>query len=236
MRKLISLILLASFAIMAHADQLILRNGVIIEGKVNMVSDDGVYLVPWVKNKLLHKKGEMTIIPIEELYLIKYDKRGNVYINLDGTRKTGENQKIDKDADIIYLLEGSEIPAFGLRIDNNNIYFQKSKEKKKAMSEQVTIPTSEVFMVLYSDKSVDVFNEYKAPEPEPLPEPLPEPKEVIKVLNHTVEVGETLSSLSKLYEVSIQEIREWNSISSKVTPNGRLKKGLVIQIYKKVIE
>lgn len=236
MRKLIILLLLISSISTVNADQLILRNGNILDGKVSLVSDNGVdFNTIHFKKTILIPKAEVSVanIPLDEIYMIKYDKRGNVYINLDGSRKSGENQKIDKNADIIYLLEGKEIPAFGLKIENNNMIFQKSKDKKKALSDQVSLPISDVFMVIYSDKSIDVFNEYKAPEPEPEPEP--EPQEVIKVLNHTVKAGDTLNSLSKEYDVTVQDLREWNSISSKITPTGRLKAGLVLQIYKTVM-
>lgn len=226
-------------------DKIIFRNGDLSSCKILSVDNDSIEVVlPTAKSvfgKSIYVINKGTVgakVSIKDVYMVCYEKRGNIYFNKDGQRKSGEMQKLDKTADVIYLLSGAEIPAWDIRFEDNCVKFQKDKTKKKAFSSLGSFPVEEVFMILYSDGSKDVLNDFKEPELEPVVvEPVKEePKEIIKVIYHKVKRGETLAEVSEKYGVSPDEIIEWNELSNKFKPSSRLPIDRDIIIYQKLIE
>ncbi|MBD5227354.1 MAG: LysM peptidoglycan-binding domain-containing protein [Bacteroidales bacterium] len=218
------LLLTCSYAV--AQDLIILRSGEECEGKVTQASQNAV-VVESKKGGLFSKEAKQATLAPSDVYMIKYKERGNIYFKEDGKRVSGENQKLDKSADIIYLKEGKEIPAWDLTFDAETISFRTSKESKKAKSATVTVATPEVFMIKYSDGSKDVINDMSAPTPPTADASLrnvsTDPR--FKVIFHTVKAGDTLSSIASQYNVKIEDLRDWNDVESHIRSNSRLKVG-----------
>lgn len=220
-------------------DYILLTNGEQMYGKINKVSKSEVDFVRIESKGFLGSKKEPMTLDASKVYMIKYEDRGNLYFMLDGSRKTGEKQKIDKSADIIYLIDGAEIQAWNIVIDSDRIRYQTSKEKKKAMSNEANVALNAVFMIQYSDGSCDIINDLdimKAKEEEKQTKEVSEPEAKIKVIFHTVKAGDTLTSIANEYDVEVASIREWNDLDSKINDNSKLKTGLQLIIQKEIKE
>jgi len=138
----------------AQRDRLILRDGAVI-GNVRVLAtttDSTLYQ---------EKAGKRTVessISNDMIYLIKYQKRGNVYFTLDGKQFTGDiGSSMPGDATAIYLLEGRELWGYNLIVSQNEVSYQASKKRK---SEQYTIPKDSIFLILYPDETRDVLNDF----------------------------------------------------------------------------
>lgn len=102
------------------------------------------------------KKKAMLLINNKDIYMIKYDKRGNVFFTPSGEHYSGKtNKKISKDATLIYLCEGQEIVAYDLEVLPNQIIYKEKKGKKIPTK---TIPRDKVFLVKYPDGTRDILN------------------------------------------------------------------------------
>ena len=119
------------------------------------------------------KKSAELLIDNSEIYMIKYEKRGNVFFSENGETFLGKEQKLPRDAHIIYLKAGAEIVAYELEMDTENI---KYKNVKKKNVEKIKIPKKNVFMIKYPDGTKDVLSEFQSirnkqvlPQQTPLP-------------------------------------------------------------------
>ena len=92
-------------------DVVILRSGDELKGRVTQVSQTDVKLEP-KSGTIFSKSSEIVSINPADIYLIKYKERGNLYFKENGQRVSGEKQKIDRSADIVYLCDGKEIQAW----------------------------------------------------------------------------------------------------------------------------
>lgn len=102
------------------------------------------------------KKKAMLLINNKDIYMIKYDKRGNVFFTPSGEHYSGNtNKKISKDATLIYLCEGQEIVAYDLEVLPNQILYKEKKGKKVPPR---TIPRDKIFLVNYPDGTRDILN------------------------------------------------------------------------------
>jgi LysM domain protein len=224
--------------ISSGVDYILLTNGEQIFCKVNKVSKSEVDIVRIEPKGFIGSKKEPMTLDASKIYMIKYEDRGNQYFLLDGSRKSGEKQKIDKSADLIYLIDGAEIPAWDIVIDSDRITYKTSKDKKKAKSFEAGVALDSVFMILYSDGSCDIINDLeaiKAKKEEKVKEDSAlEAK--IKVIFHTVKTGETLTSIAKEYDVEVNLLRSWNDLDAKIKDNSRLKAGLQLIIQKEIKE
>ncbi len=79
----------------AQNDLIILRNG--RETTANIIQVNDREIIYAESNK---KNSAEFTIPNTEVYMLRFAKRGNVYITNDGKRVTGENRILPKDADI----------------------------------------------------------------------------------------------------------------------------------------
>lgn len=214
-------------------DLIIMTNGDELYGKVEKIINNVVTISPTKNSK--SSNGTETI-DARDIYMIKYKERGNVYILSDGRRNTGENQKIGKDADIIYLLSGMEIPAWYTKMEYGVVHYYNDKNKKNA--KQRIVNSNQIFLIKYADGSRDVINDLSAmrheerEKEEMAKKQKNENKEApqYKVVFHTVKSGETLNSIADLYKVTIPQIREWNEISSAIKDNSKLKTGTQLMI------
>ena len=146
----------------AQKDIIIMRSGMDYQGQVVLVSKD----VTVFKNS----DGEQQELPNRDLYMIKYDKRGNVFFTETGERITdNENEgKMPRGSSLIYLIEGKEIVAFDISIDVNNVsYFPLNKKgsflslSSKKSDTQVTIPKDKVFLIKYQDGTKDLITDFE---------------------------------------------------------------------------
>lgn len=234
-RYLVFTIVALTWSASMAQDVVILRTGDELKGKVLQVSQTEVKLEP--KNGTIFSKSSnvVTINP-SDIYLIKYKERGNLYFKENGQRLSGEKQKLDRSADIIYLCEGKEIQAWDLKRDTEHITFRTTKEPKKAVSSTASVDNSAVFMIKYSDGSRDVVSDISANKPQ---EDLQsqdaktsEPQ--IKVVFYTVKPGDTLLKIAENYGVSVDDLRSWNEIGASVKDNARLKPGVQYMIQEKI--
>ena len=154
--------MLGFVSVNAQKDMIILRSGMDDQGQVVMVSND----VTVFKNS----SGEQQEIPNRNLYMIKYDKRGNVFFTETGERITdNENEgKTPKGSSLIYLIEGKEIVAFDVSIDVNNVSFFPINKKgsflpfsSKKSDTQVKIPKERVFLIKHQDGTKDLITDFE---------------------------------------------------------------------------
>lgn len=213
-------------------DFVILANGEEIECKLNSVSDESIQIAITRRSGL--KKHTMTeTYPLNEVYMIKGGKRGTTFI-VDGKRIIKPSSDIPKDANIIYLLEGGEIPAWNITLGANGVV---SYKKEKKTFEDQHLLASQIFMIKYADDSKDIFNSplavaQKKEEAESKPEP--ESKPELKVVFHTVKKGETLAGIAKRYDVTVDDIKEWNELGGALSDQYRPKANMQLMIQAKM--
>ena len=105
MKKIIILfLLLAAISSTASAqlwnrgsknDIIMLRDGSSVEAKIQQISGKSVKF----KNETSGVK--LDELPVTDIYMIKYAKRGNVFFTKEGNRKTGEVNEADSRATLI---------------------------------------------------------------------------------------------------------------------------------------
>lgn len=216
-------------------DYIILRNGAELPANIIRVSDR------WVVYKESNKKNAPELnIDNSEVYMLHFAKRGNVYMTSDGKRITGETAPLPKDADVIYLIEGKEIPAYEVRVSEDIVTYLPQKTKNKKITPLMgALPRSSVFMIRYTDGTSDLITDL-TPVPKetsetasaPIVEPQPESQEEEqKVIFHNVKKGETLYSISKEYNVEVSDIKEWNDLPASVQPKSRLRTDMQLMIF-----
>ena len=241
-----TILLILSFLLFSGGNQdfLILRTGEDVPGKIIQASDDVITILVSDKNNPHYNDKENTTIPTSNVYMLHYKDRGNFYINSSGHRVSGEKQKLDDKADIIYLVRGAEIPAYDLQVGETKITYRATKKKTKALSSNVSVNREDVFMIVYTDGSRDVFTDLSRPVVEEAPQPEPvveetapaEEEEELKVVFHTVKRGDSLESVAKQYAVTVDDIVLWNELSSSLNPKGQLTIGLQLMVYVKPVK
>ena len=227
----------------AQEDLVVYRNGEERQVRLLMVSSDEVTY------SLSAKGGPVLKDKLKDVYMLKYSKRGNVYITEDCKRITGENNKIGKDANIIYLVKGGEIIAYDLQIQENTLVYSSRPRSKSIFAKkepEVTmqsIDLHDVFFIRYKDGTKDLINDIspehkeaeekariEAEEKARAEEELKKINET-KVIFHNVKKGETLAMIAKRYNVSWYDIITWNDLPKSSKQNVRLKPDMQLMIY-----
>lgn len=166
MTKRIYCIVLFWLSIWAYSygqkDMIILRTGLDFYGKIVLVSDRTIF-----KNT----NGEQQEIPNRDLYMIKYDKRGNVFFTETGERitDTDSNGKIPKGCSAIYLIEGKEIIATNVSIDVDKVTFTPIQKKSAveaflSLSKKepaVSMPKDQIFLIRHQDGTKDLITDFQ---------------------------------------------------------------------------
>lgn len=177
--------------------------------------------------------------------MVYIDKQGNIYFDRDGKRTTGEAVKVDpRKFDVIYLVEGGELPADNIRITQETVKFDVNRKTvgnsglKNIFSggnkrtEELELPKNNVFMIRYRSGITDILTPIDQPtEPEKPAEEDKTDEPEFKVIFHSVEPGETLKSVAEKYNVSPEQIKEWNDLPSRQSPSTRLKPDMQLMIY-----
>lgn len=213
--------------ISAKADVILLRDGSEIHADVQQLSDDRVVYQ-------INKNDIARFVDTRDVYMIKFDKRGNIYITPDRKRITGENRPLPKGVDVVYLITGAEYPAYNLVVDLEKVSFLPSKPSKKQVPVAQVFSRNEVFKIRYSDGTIDVITSLIAPEPAPVEvaeAKAEEEKPEFQVVFHTVAKKETLKSIGEKYGVTPEDIISWNDLSPKTRPAAYLTQGLQLMLY-----
>ena len=135
-------------------DLIIFRNGSEKKVKITMVTNDKTSF-----SDVTNKAAPVQAYNNTYIYMIKYEKRGNVFFTDDGKRLTGEGDgKVPASATAIYLLEGKEILAYNVSIEDRNVTFYNSKKKG---TQKLSIPSDKVFLIKYPDGTRDLMNTFE---------------------------------------------------------------------------
>lgn len=156
---LILFVWLFSGSSLSAKDFILLRSGEEMVGDVEMISNGAI--------SILTEKGKRSI-PTNQVYMIKYEKRGNAFFSVDGEMRydTDNNRTKISESDIgVYLTDGKEIIVSALKIDRDKI--QLKPVSKKLLSNVsnllfknkgwVEIPGTEIFLIRYGDGSKDII-------------------------------------------------------------------------------
>lgn len=135
-------------------DCIIFRDGNEKQVRINMVGSETTLFVD-----AKQKKAKQETVDNSTIYMIKYEKRGNVFLSVDGQRFSGEGDgKIPSGASAIYLLIGDEIIAYNVTLDGGNVNFYKSKKNNAV---KISIPTEKIFLIKYPDGTKDLLNDFE---------------------------------------------------------------------------
>lgn len=154
--KLSIIVFLLAFPLqlLAQNDLIILRDGSERKGKVVMVTNENTSYTEGSK-----KSSAQETVQNISIYMIKYEKRGNVFFTEDGKRISGEGDgKVPVGASAIYLFKGKEIIAYNVSLVENKVQYYDSKKKG---SPQLSVPSDEVFLIRYSDGTKDLMNTFE---------------------------------------------------------------------------
>ena len=136
----------------AQRDLIILRDGSERRVKIIMVKNDNTLFA------IDKKSSVQESVPNKDIYMIKYDKRGNVFFTENGERFSGaDDAKIPSNATAIYLLKGEEIIGYNVEMDADKVSFTKTKKEGKDAS---TINKSEIFLIVYPDETREMLNDF----------------------------------------------------------------------------
>lgn len=123
------------------------------------------------KVKIIMVKNESTIFSVDkssaqesfsnkDIYMIKYDKRGNVFFTEDGERVTGVGDgKIPTNATTIYLLKGQEIIGYNVEMDTIKVLYTTSKKRGKDL---FSVNKSDIFLIAYPDGTKEMLNDFES--------------------------------------------------------------------------
>ncbi len=232
-------------SLLAQEDLIIFRNGDEKEVRIVMVSSDEVTYSESAKG------GPVIKDKLKDIYMLRYSKRGNVYITEDCKRISGENQKIDKDANVIYLVKGGEILAYDLLIQENTVMYSAKPKNKSLFGKKGTVEPmqsldiSDVFFIKYKDGTKDLITDITAERKEAEEKAKKEAEEKAqaeeelkkinetKVIFHNVKKGETLAIVAKRYHISCDNIIEWNDLPKNTKQNAKLTPDMQLMIYVK---
>ncbi len=237
MKILFSLLLAAIFSVntsMAY-DHIIYRNGKESDVKLRQIKDDKI-----IFGYIGDKTGAQQEVLLKDIYMIYIEKQGNIYITTDGKRITGESKRVNpKRNDVIYLIRGAEIAASNVKITETDIHYANENSVLKRIGiagkgnvGEAVIKKSEVFMIRYKSGMVDIIT--------PIDDGIESSKnsvlkEVSKpqyiVVFHAVARGENLENIAAKYNVTIEDIIEWNELPSRAKPTAPLTVGMQLMIY-----
>lgn len=133
-------------------DLILLRDGSERKVKIIMVNNESTVF------SVDESSGQQSISN-KDIYMIKYDKRGNVFFTEDGERVTGAGDgKIPSNATTIYLLKGQEIIGYNVEMDTIKVLFTASKKRGKDL---FSVNKSDIFLIAYPDGTKEMLNDFE---------------------------------------------------------------------------
>lgn len=216
-------------------DHIIFRNGRETDVKLYQITDDKI-----IFGYIGDNTGAQHEVAPKDVFMVYIEKQGNVYIAPDGKRYTGESKRADaKRNDVIYLVRGGEIAADNIKITENDIHYSVKSNStgikgvigKREISEAV-LTRSEVFMIRYKSGMVDIITPIEIVEKNEADTTIVENQQPqFIVVFHAVTKGENLEKLSAKYQVTPEQIIEWNDLPQKTKSTSPLTIGMQLMIY-----
>lgn len=161
-------------------DMMLLRNGDEIQCKVDMISNGTVSY---------QENGTKSQMPTTQLYMIKYEKRGNAFFNSDGEssyNSESSSAKLSKKDIAIYLCDGGEVIASEVKLSKETVDYKTSNKKTwnaitgflpvKKSGDWSSLPKEKVFLIRYFDGSREVINDLQKLEEQARLDALPKVK------------------------------------------------------------
>lgn len=216
-------------------DHIIFRNGRETDVKLCQMTDDKI-----IYANIGDNAGIQHEVLSKEVYMVYIEKQGNVYITTDGKHFTGESKRVNaKRNDVIYLVRGGEIAAENIRITEGNIRYSVKLRNAivrgltgKANIGEFVLDKSEVFMIRYRSGMSDIITPVEITEENKTDTTSDQKQEQqFIVVFHSVAKGENLRKLSSKYNVTSEQIIEWNDLPKKTNPNNPLTVGMQLMIY-----
>lgn len=181
MKKKFFIIIGLAMSFCANAqDMMLLRNGDEIQCKVDMISNGTVSF---------QENGTRSQLPTTQLYMIKYEKRGNTFFNTEGESNYNSESspvKLSKKNIAIYLCDGGEVIASEIKVSNENVDYRASNKKAwnaitgflpiKKSGGWNSLPKEKVFLIRYFDGSREVINDLQKIEEQARIDALPKVK------------------------------------------------------------
>ena len=215
-------------------DHIIFRSGRESDVKLYQINNDKI-----IFGYIGDSTGTQHEVDSKDVYMVYIEKQGNVYITPDGKRITGEMKRVDpKRNDVIYLVKGMEIAAFDVRITEDAIRYSVANRAsnsffKKNNEAEATLEKSEVFMIRYRSGMVDIITPIEIKEEEVKTDTVAvenaQPQYV--VVFHAVDKGDNLQKIAAKYNVTQEQIVEWNDLSTRIKPTTPLTVGMQLMIY-----
>lgn len=170
-RRLLMLSLcVVPFVVQAQNDVIMLRDGREKHVKITQVGRRQTFF----KYKD-DRRADEEAIDNSEIYLLKYETRGNAYFDENGQLLSATTEPVDApdDACTIYTLDHREIVAWNVVIQEYMVTYDTSRPAKRKKREDegvkliTSVPKVDVFFIRYPDGTRDVLNEFRDPTPEP---------------------------------------------------------------------
>lgn len=237
MRRFITILgfLFLTISTCSAYDHIIFRNGREADVKLYQMTDDKI-IYAYIGDNV----GTQHEVSSREVYMVYIEKQGNVYMTPDGKHFTGESKRANaKRFDVIYLVKGAEIAAENIKITEDNIHYSvKSKSAgikgfigKMDITEAV-LAKSEVFMIRYRSGMSDIITPVEITEVNKTDTlSVQKQEQLFIVVFHSVAKGENLQEISSKYNVTSEQIIEWNDLPKKTNPNNPLTVGMQLMIY-----
>ena len=253
--RLASLLLLIALFVgrcFAEKAEIITREGDVMEVEITQYNPVGI--------KYMLRKAEYSL-PYTDIYMIYTKSQGNRYVNSEGQLNSGEGTKASTANDVVYLVNGGEKAVVIKSVLPNEIVFQLTPEDKKALEntakqmQKGKIPREErviaaaeqadddkvflrdhVFMIIHKGGVTEIItplppvgSEAQAEQSQTAPKEEAEP--ILELKYHRVEKGQTLDTISQMYDVTPADIIEWNDLPQSTKASAQLPIGTQLIIY-----
>lgn len=222
-----SLLLMFLFSLMCNAQDLIIfRDGREKECKVIQVNSDKTLCKESDK-----KRAKEVVYDNTDIYMIKFEKRGNVFFTEDGDHISGATvEKPDKKSTLIYLKIGKEIEAFDLEITSTVLRYKTKLEsggllKKRNFSHTTETPKSMVFMLKFPDGTKEILSPFLkgATQNQPSVDKLsPLPVQEVVIPQHTYPCNATIKTKqgTTIKAIVLSDDETTISYKRQANPNG----------------
>lgn len=227
-----------SIGLMAN-DILISLKGDILEGKIDHVTQDKVYVIPRLDNKVMNlmvKTAKMALpVSLKKVYMIRKEKGMTTFVHQDGSTDSVQSQKWDKSADRIYLMEGNEIQCWNAKIGDNAATYLISNPSKVRLQTEESIPLADIFMIWHKDGTKEIINEFEIKE-EYMSDDFDyaafEEECDKKAWANVYELPEamTIGDIARKHGVSAEDICRWNNCPDRYNAATILKAGSTVWV------
>lgn len=236
----------------AEKAEIITREGDVMEVEITQYNPVGI--------KYMLRKAEHSL-PYSDIYMIYTKSQGNRYVNSDGQLISGEATKASTSYDVVYLVNGGEKSVVVKSMLPTEIVFELTPDDKKALEsaakqmqkgkvardERVMAAAEHadddkvflrdhVFMIIHKGGVTEIItplppvgSDAQAVQSQTTPKEEVEP--ILELKYHRVEKGQTLDTISEMYDVTPADIIEWNDLPQSTKASAQLPIGTQLIIY-----